>query len=85
DKAPNLLRDVTATPVMTAFPVYVAGRLPHYAFRGLLSVHSRCNLHTYQATFHGPLHRRLQPLRYLHDCPDCYRLERQLPGGIHTR
>ena len=29
----------------------------------------------------GSLHRRLQPLRYLHDCSDCYRLERQLPGG----
>ena len=23
-----------------------------------------------------PLHRRRQPLRYLHDCSDCYRLER---------
>jgi len=32
-----------------------------------------------------PLHRRLQPLRHLHDCSDCYRLERQLPGGIRTR
>ena len=31
------------------------------------------------------LHRRLQPLRYLHDCSDCFRLERQLPGGIRTR
>ena len=31
-----------------------------------------------------PLHRRLQPLRYLHDCSDCYRLERQLPGGVRT-
>lgn len=29
-------------------------------------------------------HRRLQPLRYLHDCSDCYRLERELPGGNHT-
>lgn len=28
---------------------------------------------------------RLQPLRYLHDCSDCYRLERKLPGGIRTR
>src|SRR6267143_4308886 len=27
--------------------------------------------------------RRLQPLRYLHDCSDCFRLER-LPGGIFT-
>lgn len=26
-----------------------------------------------------------QPLRYLHVCPDCYRLERYLPGGIRTR
>lgn len=29
----------------------------------------------------GPFHRRLQPLRYLHGCSDCYRLERKLPGG----
>jgi hypothetical protein len=28
-----------------------------------------------------PFHRRLQPLRHLHDCSDCYRLERKLPGG----
>jgi hypothetical protein len=26
---------------------------------------------------------RFQPLRYLHDCSDCFRLER-LPGGIFT-
>src|SRR5260370_3959337 len=25
----------------------------------------------------------IQPLRYLHDCSDCFRLER-LPGGIFT-
>ena len=30
---------------------------------------------------YDPLHRRLQPLRHLHDCSDCYRLERKLPGG----
>src|SRR5271166_4877052 len=29
------------------------------------------------------LHRRLQPLRYLHDCSGCFRLERS-PGGICT-
>jgi hypothetical protein len=28
----------------------------------------------------GPFHRRLQQLRYLRCCSDCYRLERQLPG-----
>src|ERR1700724_472332 len=27
--------------------------------------------------------RRRQPLRYLHDCSDCFRLER-LPGGVCT-
>jgi hypothetical protein len=30
-----------------------------------------------------PLHQRLQPFRYLHDCSDHFRLE-HLPGGIRT-
>ena len=30
------------------------------------------------------LHWKLQPLCYLHDRSNCYRLERQLPGGILT-
>ena len=34
---------------------------------------------------YDPLHRRLQPLRYLHDCSDCFRPERQGPGGTRTR
>jgi hypothetical protein len=29
----------------------------------------------------GRSNRRLRPLRYLHDRPDCYRPERTLPGG----
>ena len=33
----------------------------------------------------GLLHRRLQPIRYLHDCSSCYRLKRKLPGGIRSR
>jgi len=33
----------------------------------------------------GPLHQRLQPIRYLHDCSSCYRSERKLPDGIRTR
>ena len=33
--------------------------------------------------FRDTLHRRLQPLRYLHDCSGCFRLER-LPGGAFT-
>ena len=31
-----------------------------------------------------PLHQRLQPLCYLHDCSDCFRLERNLPAGTLT-
>ena len=38
-------RGVTPSfPATAAFPVSVAGRLPHYPFRGLLSVHSRYGL-----------------------------------------
>jgi hypothetical protein len=36
--------------MVTAFPEIMAGRLPHYVFRGLLSVHSRYGLHTCQVT-----------------------------------
>ena len=31
---------------------------------------------------HDPLHRRLQPLRCLHGCSDCYRLERPCRTGF---
>ena len=31
-----------------------------------------------------PLHRRLQPVRYLHDCSNYFRLEQISPGGIRT-
>jgi hypothetical protein len=31
---------------------------------------------------HDPLHRRLQPLRCLRGCPDCYRLERPCRAGF---
>ena len=34
-----------ASRPVPAFPVSVAGRLPHCAFRGLLGVHSRCGPH----------------------------------------
>src|SRR5882724_8835656 len=51
--------------------------------QGLLSVHSRCGLHTRAVTNSSHANRRLQPLRYLHDCSDCFRLER-LPGGACT-
>ena len=66
-------------------PPRPAGRPVHFTFRGLLSVHSRCGLHTRAATVcRGTLTRRLQPFRYLHSCSGCFRLER-LPGGACTR
>ena len=34
-----------ASRPVSAFPVFVAGRLPHCAFRGLLGVYSRCGPH----------------------------------------
>ena len=40
-----------SSPLAAAFPVVVAGRLPHRTFRGLLGVHSRYGLHTRQITF----------------------------------
>jgi hypothetical protein len=48
----------------------------------LLSVHSRCGLHTRTVTYVTVI-RGLQTLRHLHACPGCFRLE-QLPGGIFT-
>jgi hypothetical protein len=62
-------------PSASAFPVCAAGRLLHCPFRGLLSVHSRYGLHAHRVAY-DPLHRRLQRLRYLHRCFDCYRPER---------
>jgi hypothetical protein len=39
------------TPEMAAFPEILAGRLLHWAFRGLLSVHSRYGLRIRQVTY----------------------------------
>src|SRR5271166_1173512 len=64
-------------------PKPLSGRPAHRPFRGLLSVHSRYGLHTRWVTLRDPLRRRLQPLRYLHDYSDYFRLE-HLPGGILT-
>jgi len=67
-------------PATAAFPVSQAGRLPHYPFRGLLSVHSRYGLHARRVAQGDPLYRRLQPICHLLDCSDCYRLERPVAG-----
>ncbi len=39
------LRISLASPTTATFPVILAGRLPHWLFRGLLNVHSRCGPH----------------------------------------
>src|SRR3984893_17040721 len=65
-------------------PKGLSGRPAHRPFRGLLGVHSRYGLHTRAVTvYRDTLNQRLQPLRYLHDCSGCFRLER-LPGGTYT-
>ena len=63
-------------PSTSAFPRLQIGRLLHYQFRGLLSVHSRYNLQTRQVALCDPLHRRLRRLCCLHRRSDCYRVER---------
>ena len=78
------VRTSLTSPEAAAFPEIQAGRLPHHPFRGLRNVHSHYGLHIRQVTQGDPLHRRLQPPHSLGDCSDCYRLERQLPGGLRT-
>jgi hypothetical protein len=42
----GLFHPFPCSPTTTAFPVMLAGRLPHHRFRGLLSIHSRYGLMT---------------------------------------
>ena len=65
-----------AAPSASTFPTLQLGRLLHYIFRGLLSVHSCYNLQTRRVALRDPLHRRLRRLCYLHRRSDCYRVER---------
>src|SRR5271157_3466640 len=61
-------------------PKPLSGRPAHRPFRGLLSVHSRCGLHTRAVTKFVTVIRRLQTFRLLHACPGCFRLERSPDG-----
>ena len=63
-------------------PKGLSGRPAHRPFRGLLGVHSRYGLYTRGIAYSDPLHRRLQPLRYLHDCSNCFRPERFSRVGL---
>ena len=68
-------RSVT-NPSTSAFPKFRVGRLLHYGFRGLFSVHSRYGLQTRQVALCDPLHRRLRRFCCLHRRSNCYRVER---------
>ena len=73
-------------PSTSAFPRLQMGRHLHYQFRGLLSVHSCYNLQTCRVALCDPLHQRLQRLRCLHRCSDCYRAERSSSrAGLSSR
>jgi hypothetical protein len=63
-------------------PKGLSGRPAHRPFRGLLSVHSGYGPYTRGIAYSDLLHRRLQPLRYLHDCSDCFRPERFSRVGL---
>src|ERR1700692_751134 len=72
------------TPAVSAFPERVVGSACASSFSrlarrslALRPAHSRCHRISWHAN------QRLQPLRYLHDCSGCFRLER-LPGGTYT-
>lgn len=63
-------------------PKWVSGRPAHRPFRGLLSVHSRCGLHTRTVTYVTVI-RGLQTFRHLHACPGCFRREQFAGWDLH--
>jgi hypothetical protein len=69
-------QSLVTNPSTSAFPKFRVGRLLHYGFRGLFSVHSRYGLQTRQVALCDPLHRRLRRLCCLHRRSNCYRVER---------
>lgn len=71
-------------PATAAFPEFPTGRRPHQSFLGLLSVHCALRPACSPSPLQDTLHWKLQSLRYLHDCSNCCRLKRQLPGGNRT-
>ena len=81
-----MLPSLASRPV-AAFPVLPAGRLPHYPFRGLHSVQDLAACMVAEppeaALFCiGVLQTNVVTSTIR---SDCYRLERQLPGGVRTR
>ena len=72
----GLFQPFPCSPATAAFPVYVAGRLPHWIVsrpaRRSLALRPAGSLHRRAV----PLSRRLRRFRYLHRRSDSYRLER---------
>jgi hypothetical protein len=69
-----------ASPAASVFPEVMAGRLPHWLFRGLLDVHSRCSPHGPLPPGKRPFLEVLQVIRRLLTRPECFRLEREFAG-----
>jgi hypothetical protein len=64
-------------------PIWQSGRPVHWLFE-VCSAFTRVTACTLALSpSRDTLNQRLQPLRYLHDCSGCFRLE-QLPGGVYT-
>ena len=82
---PGAATEDTLRPFLQSYqpsPKGSSGRPARCPFRGLLSVHSRYGLHTRWIAYSDSLHWRLQPLRYLHDCSNCFRPERFSRVGL---
>jgi hypothetical protein len=79
------MRSSLASPTVAAFPEILIGSASALVIFGTCSAFTHVWPASSQVAQGDPLHRRLQPFRYLHDCSDCYRLERQLPGGTDPR
>ena len=73
-----------ASPTLSAFPPLGWGQLPHHAFRGLLSVHSRYGPHSRGVAIPPFTPEALSRLVACYGCSSCYRPERKLPEGSCT-
>src|SRR6516162_7437125 len=73
-----------AKSVTAAFPATVTSRLPQLDTFEACAAFTHVTACLFAGPPRGPFHRELRQVRYLPRRPDCYRLERQLPGGICT-
>ena len=69
--------------------IFIMGLISQVGFR--ITLFEACSAFTHvtacmiaESPVRDPFHRRLQRLHRFHRCSDCYRPERQLPGGTFT-